>query len=163
MLHMNPKPITVSLDGKDITPEQVEGVFAHPIRIHVTGTVMAKVAENRGQLEQLIRQDRPFYGINTGFGSLCDRKIPADQLETLQENLLMSHAVGVGPAVPDEIVRLMMLFKTAALCRGQSGVRPQTLETFGQLLSADLLPLVPSKGSLGASGDLADRHSFRIS
>ena len=152
---MNEKPLTVQLDGKELTPSTVDQAFGRPIRVNLTASVMAKVAENRHQLDQLIKQDRPFYGINTGFGSLCDRKISPDRLETLQENLLMSHAVGVGEPVPDDIVRLMMLFKILSLSRGHSGVRPQTLETLVQMLSADLLPVVPSKGSLGASGDLA--------
>ncbi len=155
VVRMNDKLVTVQLDGKELTPATIDKAFGHPIRVSVAGSVMAKVAENRGQLEQLIKQDRPFYGINTGFGSLCDRKISSDQLETLQENLLMSHAVGVGEPVPDDIVRLMMLFKILSLSRGHSGVRPQTVEVLAQMLSADVLPVVPSKGSLGASGDLA--------
>jgi histidine ammonia-lyase len=152
---MNDKPLTVQIDGRELTPSIIDQAFGRPIRVNVAASVMAKVTKNRGQLDQLIKQDRPFYGINTGFGSLCDRKISPDQLETLQENLLMSHAVGVGEPVPDDIVRLMMLFKTLSLSQGHSGIRPQTLETLIQMLSADLLPMVPSKGSLGASGDLA--------
>ncbi len=152
---MDSNRLVVPIDGQNITPSVIANIFGHPIRTHVAASVMATVVENREHLEQLIQQDRLFYGINTGFGSLCDRKISADQLETLQENLLMSHAVGVGDPVPDEIVRLMMLFKLQSLSRGHSGIRPQTLELLAQMLSADLLPLVRSKGSLGASGDLA--------
>ena len=152
---MNSDRLVVPIDGQSMTPSIIGSVFGHPIRAHVAASVMAGVEENRAHLEQLIKQDRLFYGINTGFGSLCDRKISTDQLETLQENLLMSHAVGVGEPVPDEIVRLMMLFKILSLSRGHSGIRPQTLEALASMLSADLLPVVPSKGSLGASGDLA--------
>src|SRR5262245_37709214 len=147
--------LTVPIDGQDLTPALVCSIFGHSIRTHVAASVMGGISENREQLEQLIKQDRLFYGINTGFGSLCDRKISSDQLETLQENLLVSHAVAVGDPVPDDIVRLMMLFKILALSRGYSGVRPATIEILAQMLSADLLPLIPSKGSLGASGDLA--------
>lgn len=154
-IDMIKKPFTIQLDGKELTPSIMNQAYGSPIRVHVAGAVLAKVAENRQHLELMIKQDRPFYGINTGFGSLCDRKISPDQLESLQENLLMSHAVGVGNPVPDEIVRMMMLFKIHSLSRGHSGVRPQTVELLAQLLSADLLPAVPSKGSLGASGDLA--------
>lgn len=146
---------TVPLEGKDLTPELVDRIYSRAIRVHLASSVMAHVAENRKQLELLLQQERPYYGINTGFGSLCDRKIPADQLETLQENLLVSHAVGVGEAVADDIVRLMMLFKVQSLSRAHSGIRPATLEMLAVLLSADLLPIVASKGSLGASGDLA--------
>jgi histidine ammonia-lyase len=152
---MDSAHFVVPIDGQDLTPPLVDKIFGSPVRAHVAASVMAVVVENREHLEQLIKQDRLFYGINTGFGSLCDRKISPDQLESLQENLLMSHAVGVGEPVPDEIVRLMMHFKILSLSRGHSGIRSQTLELLAQLLSADLLPVVPSKGSLGASGDLA--------
>lgn len=152
---MSSQGITVPLDGKDITPELVERIYAQRIRVHATSSVMSHVAENRRHLEQIIQQERPIYGVNTGFGSLCDRKIAADQLEKLQENLLISHAVGVGDPVPDDIVRLMMLFKAQSLSKAHSGVRPETLELLIDLISADLLPVVASKGSLGASGDLA--------
>ena len=145
----------VPIDGQALTPLLIDRILGHPIRAHVAASVMTAVAENRKHLEQILKQDRLFYGINTGFGSLCDRKISPDQLEKLQENLLMSHAVGVGEPVPDEIVRLMMLFKVVSLSRGHSGVQPQTLELLAEMLSADLLPQIPSKGSLGASGDLA--------
>jgi histidine ammonia-lyase len=152
---MNDKALTISIDGRELTPTIIDQAFGRPMRVNLSASVMKQVAENRENLEKLIKQDRPFYGINTGFGSLCDRKISPDQLETLQENLLMSHAVGVGEPVPDDIVRLMMLFKTLSLTRGHSGIRPGTVEVMVQMLSADLLPVVPSKGSLGASGDLA--------
>ena len=152
---MNSTHLDIVLDGNDIGPEFVARSFGHPIRLRISSPVLDEVARNRNQLERHISHDRLFYGINTGFGSLCDRKISPAQLEKLQENLLMSHAVGVGPPVPEVIVRLMLLFKIAALSRGHSGIRAETLETLAKLLHADLLPVVPCKGSLGASGDLA--------
>ena len=95
------------------------------------------------------------YGINTGFGKLAQTHIPDDQLELLQRNLVLSHSVGVGPPLADEVVRLAMLLKVASLARGYSGVRPTLVEALVALLDAGVYPCIPSKGSVGASGDLA--------
>jgi histidine ammonia-lyase len=113
------------------------------------------VRASRATIEQLIASGQTIYGVNTGFGKLCNVRIPADQLARLQENLLLSHAVGVGTPVPPEIVRFMLLFKINALLAGASGISPQCVECLAAMLNADILPVVPSRGSLGASGDLA--------
>jgi len=145
----------IRLDGGELTPSVIVASFGSALRVEVAPEALEQVRTGRRHVENLLKEDRPFYGINTGFGSLCDRRIPPDQLETLQENLILSHAVGVGEPTPDEIVRLMLLFKAHALSHGHSGVRPMIVEGLIALLNADLLPLVPCKGSLGASGDLA--------
>lgn len=108
-------------------------------------------------LEHLLSSDsgRAIYGVNTGFGDLAHTRVGAEDLSTLQRNLLVSHACGVGEDVPDEVVRAMMVLKVKALCQGHSGVRLETVERLVALWNADLLPVVPSQGSLGASGDLA--------
>lgn len=152
---MKKNAITVTIDGKDLTPSATELALRGQIQVQISAAAAAKIAENRSQLDQLISLGRPLYGINTGFGVLCDRKISADQLDALQENLLISHAVGVGDPVPPDIIRLMLLFKIVGLARGHSGIRPQVVTLLADMLSADLLPVVPCKGSLGASGDLA--------
>src|SRR6185436_10518113 len=92
---------------------------------------------------------------NTGFGKLAHVQIPADQLELLQKNLVLSHSVGVGALLPDDVVRLTMLLKVASLARGYSGVRPEVVDAMVTLLNAGVYPCIPSKGSVGASGDLA--------
>lgn len=145
----------IKLDGSELAPSMVEAAFASPFRVTMAANVAARISAGRRLVEKVLAEDHAYYGINTGFGSLCDRRIPPDQLETLQENLILSHAVGVGDPTPDEIVRLMLLFKAQALSHGHSGVRPVIVEGLLNLLNADLLPLVPCKGSLGASGDLA--------
>lgn len=99
--------------------------------------------------------NNPVYGVNTGFGDLAYQTIPNDQLARLQENLLLSHACGVGEPVPEPVVRTMLLLKLKALVRGHSGVRQPTLDRLLDWLRVDCLPRVPSQGSLGASGDLA--------
>jgi len=95
------------------------------------------------------------YGINTGFGSLARTSIPRDRLRDLQRRIVLSHAAGTGPALPDRVVRLVLALKIAALARGFSGCRPVVIERLVDLYNADALPVVPSKGSVGASGDLA--------
>ena len=97
----------------------------------------------------------PIYGINTGFGSLCDVVIPDSDLEKLQQNLVMSHACGTGDEVPAEVVKLMLLLKIQALSYGKSGVQLVTVERLIDFFNNDILPVVYQQGSLGASGDLS--------
>jgi histidine ammonia-lyase len=95
------------------------------------------------------------YGINTGFGSLAHTKIPPDRLAELQRRLVLSHSVGVGAALPDDVVRLIIALKIVGLARGFSGVRPVVIDALFGLLRAGIMPIIPAKGSVGASGDLA--------
>ncbi|APV51533.1 histidine ammonia-lyase [Betaproteobacteria bacterium GR16-43] len=103
----------------------------------------------------IVRAGKPVYGINTGFGKLAQTHIPDDQLDLLQRNLVLSHSVGVGIPLSDDVVRLVMLLKVANLARGFSGVRPAVVDALLALLAAEVYPVIPSKGSVGASGDLA--------
>jgi histidine ammonia-lyase len=105
--------------------------------------------------KKMASQKEPIYGINTGFGSLCNVVIPAEELEQLQTNLVMSHACGTGDEVPQEIVKLMLLLKIQALSYGKSGVQLQTVERLVDFFNNDVLPVVYQQGSLGASGDLS--------
>lgn len=98
---------------------------------------------------------KPIYGINTGFGSLAGTRIDEKDLETLQRNLILSHAAGTGELLSDEMVRLMLLLKINSLARGYSGIRLETIEAFIKLFNAQVYPCIPSQGSVGASGDLA--------
>ena len=106
-------------------------------------------------LKKIAEPGALYYGINTGFGSLCDTQINHDDLHQLQENLLMSHACGMGETVPDDVVRLMLLFKIKSLSLGYSGVKTETVQRLTDMLNNGLYPLVYKQGSLGASGDLA--------
>src|SRR5260370_6777939 len=101
------------------------------------------------------RAELPAYGINTGFGKLASKRIPARDTELLQRNLIVSHCCGAGPATPEPIVRLMMALKIISLGRGASGVRRQVIEQLQVMLARGVYPLVPQQGSVGASGDLA--------
>ena len=114
------------------------------------------IASCRDYLDKKMRSQKgPIYGINTGFGSLCNVVIPDNELEQLQTNLVMSHACGTGDEVPNEVVKLMLLLKIQALCYGKSGVQLQTVERLVDFFNNDVLPIVYQQGSLGASGDLS--------
>lgn len=113
------------------------------------------ISASAAAVARIFAKGKPVYGINTGFGKLATARIPDDQLETLQRNIVLSHAAGVGDPAPAGIVRLMMALKMANLGQGASGVRPETIALMEAMLAADLLPLVPAQGSVGASGDLA--------
>ena len=106
-------------------------------------------------VRRIVAKGQPVYGINTGFGKLAQTHIPDDQLELLQRNLVLSHSVGVGALLTEDVVRLTMLLKVASLARGYSGVRIEVVEAILALLNAGIYPCIPSKGSVGASGDLA--------
>ena len=115
----------------------------------------SEVEASRATLEAAIADGGIFYGVNTGFGTLASRHIPADRQRELQRNLVLSHAVGVGDPVPKEITRLMLQLKVHQLSLGLSGVSPGTFTKLLSLVERDLVPVVPSRGSVGASGDLA--------
>ncbi|PID67604.1 MAG: histidine ammonia-lyase [Flavobacteriia bacterium] len=124
--------------------------------LELSGEVKTTVNKCREYLDnKMAANDKPIYGINTGFGSLYNVKIEKDNLRQLQENLVMSHACGVGEEVPQEVVRLMLLLKIVSLSKGYSGVQLETLERLVEFYNRNILPVVYTQGSLGASGDLA--------
>lgn len=106
-------------------------------------------------VERIVARGEPVYGINTGFGKLASVRIPAEDLELLQRNIVLSHAAGVGEATPVAVTRLMMALKLASLAQGVSGIRPVTLDLLQSMLQRGIIPVVPAQGSVGASGDLA--------
>jgi histidine ammonia-lyase len=116
---------------------------------------MAAVAASARAVEAIVARGAPVYGINTGFGKLASVRIEAGDLARLQHNIVLSHAAGVGEPAPPSVVRLMLALKLASLARGASGVRPPTIALIEGMLAHGLLPVVPSQGSVGASGDLA--------
>jgi histidine ammonia-lyase len=113
------------------------------------------IAASSAAVDAIVAKGEPAYGINTGFGILAKAHIPVEQLATLQRNLILSHAVGTGPLIDDQIVRLILLTKIGSLARGYSGVRPLIVETLIALYNANIMPAIPVQGSVGASGDLA--------
>ena len=123
--------------------------------IQLSNPARSRITLNRNYLDEKLKSGKTFYGINTGFGSLCNVRIRDEELAQLQENLVCSHACGMGDEVPHQIVRLMLLLKIHGLGKGYSGVRPEIVERLALFLNHDILPVVFEAGSLGASGDLA--------
>jgi histidine ammonia-lyase len=114
-----------------------------------------RIAVSRRVIEDALQAGRAVYGVNTGFGKLAQTRIPAEDLKTLQRNLVLSHSAGVGEMLPPSVVRLVIALKIASLSRGCSGVRAQVVERLLELLNKNVLPEIPQQGSVGASGDLA--------
>lgn len=136
--------------------EALNALVAAPGEWAVSESAQATIADCHAFLTRMAEEGgRAIYGVNTGFGDLAHTRVPDDQLSELQRRILISHACGVGEDVPDEVVRLMLVLKVKALAQGHSGVAPVTVQRLVDLLNADALPVVPSQGSLGASGDLA--------
>jgi len=155
---MNQTPPTTNeylLDGGRLTLEALDAGLGNRVRVTVDDSVWRRIEASAQAIRRIASSSAAAYGINTGFGHLCTKRIPPDQLETLQTNLILSHAVGVGDPAPPEVVRWMMLFKIHALTHGVSGVSRKLLECLMAMLQADVLPVIPTQGSLGASGDLA--------
>lgn len=139
-----------------ITPEQVAHVVKHGQKIALHPEAVARIAACRSYLEKKLEgNERAIYGINTGFGALCNTVVAPDELEALQRNIVLSHACGTGREVPADLVRAMLVLKVQNLALGHSGVKPATVQLLVSLYNADILPIVFDTGSLGASGDLA--------
>jgi histidine ammonia-lyase len=145
----------VQLTNTGIDPEDVLAVARSGAAVALTGEAAAAVAASRAWVEAAIESDEPVYGITTGFGSLAHTVIPRDSLSELQENLIRSHAAGMGDPVEAEVVRAMMLLRARTLAMGYSGARPEVVTQLIDVLNAGIVPVVPEHGSLGASGDLA--------
>src|SRR5919201_971201 len=145
----------IRLSGHDLAIDDVERVAHGRPEIELAPEAERQIAASRELIERVVAEGRPTYGVNTGFGRLVDVHIDAAQAADLQLNLLRSHACGTGPAFPDEIVRGATLLRANALATGTSGVRRETVQLLLDMLAAGVHPVVPSRGSVGASGDLA--------
>src|SRR4051812_29045393 len=145
----------ILLDGSSLTIEQLLAIADRGEPVTLAEAARERVRASRAVVDQRAQGDEPAYGINTGFGSFADVKIPADALEALQLNLLRSHAAGVGDPLPARAVRATMALRANVLAKGFSGIRLGTLEALIAMLNAGVHPRVPSRGSVGASGDLA--------
>ena len=147
--------MTVRLDGESLTPEDVVAVARDDATVSIADDARERVRASRERVEDVLESGEPVYGLNTGFGELVDERIPRDRLEQLQANLLRSHAAGTGRELTREEVRAMMVTRVNALAKGYSGIREVVLEHLVRMLNEGVHPVVKSRGSLGASGDLA--------
>ncbi len=144
----------IELDGNSLTLAQTAAIAAGEQAMLATAA-LARVGQARRFVEQLVERGEVVYGINTGFGKLSEMVIAPEELRTLQLNLVRSHACGVGEALPESVVRAMLLHRANVLAKGFSGCRAVVIETLLALLNASVHPVIPSRGSVGASGDLA--------
>ncbi len=145
----------VIIDGKSLTLEQVMNVARNKEKIRLSNEAIEKIKKSRSYVDSFIKENKKLYGITTGFGKFSDIKISRDEAKLLQRNLILSHSVGVGNYLNEEQTRAVILLRINALSKGYSGIRLETIERLIFLLNENILPLIPEKGSLGASGDLA--------
>ncbi|NNE43048.1 MAG: aromatic amino acid lyase, partial [Gemmatimonadetes bacterium] len=143
------------VDGRQLTLEDVVRVARHREPIEVDPSALEAVKKSREFLDREVGSGRAIYGVNTGVGQLAGVAVDGDALEDLQRNIVRSHASGLGPPLADEDVRAVVLLKLNLFLKGVSGVRVELVHQLEAMLRADVLPVVPAKGSLGASGDLA--------
>lgn len=150
------KPVSAHLliDGESLTLEQVEMVARERAAVGLAPGAVSKMQASRRVVERVLAGGEVAYGINTGFGDLSRVRISDQEVEQLQHNLILSHSCGVGEPVNEEIVRALMLLRANALAKGFSGVRPVVVETLIAMLNQGIHPVIPSQGSVGASGDL---------
>src|SRR5512133_1684541 len=146
---------TIIIDGQSLGIKETVQVARFGARVEIHPEALEAVARSRAVVDRCVDENRVSYGITTGFGQFSDVLISPDENALLQRNLIMSHSCGVGDPLPEEVVRAMILLRANALSVGYSGIRPETLLSLVDMLNADITPVVPEKGSLGASGDLA--------
>jgi histidine ammonia-lyase len=145
----------VSVDGESLTIEDLVSVAHKHADVQIPEKVRQKVQRCRQVLEKLLKEKNVIYGVTTGFGALSNVNIPAKDIRKLQTNLIRSHSTGVGEPLDMDVTRALMLLRANALAKGNSGIRLKTLKALVQMLNKKVHPIIPKKGSVGASGDLA--------
>lgn len=145
----------INLDGEHLTLEDVIAVARHGATCEIDQEAKKAVEASRKIVDDIVREKRVVYGVTAGFGSLCNVSISPEDTTQLQENLIRTHASGFGDPLPEDAVRAIMLIRINSLVKGYSGIRLSTVEKLLELLNKGVVPFIPEKGSLGASGDLA--------
>ncbi|SKA98208.1 histidine ammonia-lyase [Sporosarcina newyorkensis] len=149
------KEMVVHLDGESLDRQLIERIVFNEVEVDISDYALKRVRESRERIEKQLRDGKVIYGVNTGFGKLSDIQIEEDDIAKLQLNLLRADAVGVGEPLSKPIVRAMMILRANALAKGFSGIKEDTLQLLVQMINKGVHPVVPCKGSVGASGDLA--------
>jgi histidine ammonia-lyase len=147
--------VKLVLDPGHVSLAELRRVYLGQARLALAASARDAINASRATVQRIVDKDEVVYGINTGFGKLANTRIAHDRLAELQRNLVLSHSVGTGDALADGVVRLVLATKAVSLARGHSGVRPELVDALLALFNAGLLPRIPCKGSVGASGDLA--------
>ena len=144
------------IDGNSLTLAKIENFIDNNQQIALTKKAESNIKKARKQLiDEWVKNDKVIYGVTTGFGEFANVKISKDKIEKLQENLIISHSAGVGELLPPFIIKTMMLLRVNALAKGHSGIRLETINLLISLINNNIIPAIPSQGSVGSSGDLA--------
>ena len=145
----------IPIDGEHLDFAQLYRVVFDGAKVELAPQARERMLASRAVIERLIASEQAVYGVNTGFGKMASVRISREQIGELQVNLVRSHACGVGAALSEHETRAMLLLRANAIAKGFSGVRPVVAETLCAMLNAGVHPVIPSQGSVGASGDLA--------
>ncbi|MHA1866879.1 MAG: aromatic amino acid lyase, partial [Candidatus Heimdallarchaeaceae archaeon] len=145
----------IVLNGNSLNINDLIKITRQGYKIRLSDDSKERIRESRNAIENLIAENDPIYGVSTGFGKLANVLISINEQSQLQENIIRSHSISFGEFLPDEIVKGAMVIAINSYCKGSSGIRLSTVELYVDLVNNNVIPLVPSIGSLGASGDLA--------
>ena len=145
----------LKLRGEGLTLDDLHEIAHHQVEVALSDEAIEGMERSHEVILKVLEQDEPIYGVNTGFGKFSEVRVSREQLAELQLNLVRSHACGTGPKLPAEIVRIILIIKANSLAKGYSGCRQEVASKLIELYNADIIPLVPAHGSVGASGDLA--------
>ncbi len=147
--------VSLKVGHSPLTLADLRRAWLEPVAVDIDDAARDRIAASNARIREVLAGGKEVYGVNTGFGLLANVHVSDDELAHLQDNLVRSHAVGIGEPLPDEVVRLVMLMKLQALAQGYSGIRPVLADAIAALLEHGIYPIIPRKGSVGASGDLA--------
>src|SRR4029077_790692 len=153
----------MQFNGQPLTLTEIAGVAYGREIVQVSSSAGSRILASRKIIDDIVARDAVVYGVNTGFGKLADVRIPHDELRALQLNLVRSHACGIGQPLSESETRAMMLLRANVLALGLSGIRAEVIELLCEMLNARVYPIVPEKGSVGASGDLAPLAHLALS
>jgi histidine ammonia-lyase len=142
------------IDGNSLTIEKIDAFCSQNLKVQVKESAVKKINKARALIEKWIDRDEVIYGVTTGFGEFSNVKISKEDIARLQENLILSHAVGCGEYLPPTVVKVMMLLRLNALAKGHSGIRYSTMRLLLDMMNNNIIPVIPSQGSVGSSGDL---------
>src|SRR6184192_3870749 len=153
----------MELSGQPLSLEDIAGVAGGREEVHLANSARSRILASRKVIDNIISRDAVVYGVNTGFGKLADVRISPEEIGALQLNLVRSHACGIGSPLSEPEVRAMMLLRANVLALGFSGIRLEIIDTLCELLNRRVSPVIPEKGSVGASGDLAPLAHLALS
>src|SRR5438067_6436016 len=153
----------MELSGQPLSLEDIAGVAGGREEVHLANSARPRILSSRKIVDDIVARGSVVYGVNTGFGKLSDVRIPHEEIAALQLNLVRSHACGIGSPLSEPEVRAMMLLRANVLALGFSGIRPEVIELLCEMLNSRVHPVVPEKGSVGASGDLAPLAHLALS